>query len=261
QDNIGSFFDLLNEASNQSSESGGGGLITNSSNGKDSSTDDDMTFQVPEVVVTAKKGVNISSEDVMNAMTIAFDRVMKSVEKQLKQLEDSNWYSATGKGNWFFGTAGILSGTAGVIQSQNMYSQGVRRGISANYQLTGRNLSQFGKMAMTDATVPISKFGGYAKIAGHFSFGLGVIFDMGGMATGQVSPGKAIINTGFGALGNWGGSIGASLSTVYFGVDNFYPKGWPGLFDDGNMLQGKLDEGFNQAGPYRINVFGAHEPK
>ncbi|SEH49292.1 hypothetical protein SAMN05421593_0116 [Chryseobacterium culicis] len=33
------------------------------------------------------------------------------------------------------------------------------------------------------------------------------------------------------------------------------------MFNDSNFVQGKLDEGFNQAGPYRINVFGAHEPK
>ena len=181
----------------------------------------------------------------------------------LKFVEDisNDWYSLAGKGNWFFGTAGVLSGTAGVIDSHHMYSQGVRRGISGNYQLTGRNLSQFGKMAMTDATIPVSKIARVAKTVGHASFALGFTVDLVGVTTGEISTGKFLLNTGFGAAGNWGGSIGASLSTVYFGVDGFYPEGWPGIFNDGNIMQAKLDEGFNQAGPYRINVFGAHEPK
>jgi RHS repeat-associated protein len=177
-----------------------------------------------------------------------------------------DWYGPAGKGNWFFGTSAILTGFAGVVQSHHMYSQGIRRGIYGNYQLTGRNLSQFGKMAMTDTTTPISKIGKIGKIAGHFSFGLGVIFDMGGVATGKISVGKFILNTGMGALGNWGGSNGASIATVYFGVDNFYDdgkgnQGWPGFFYNANATQRELDEGFNQAGPVRINLFGAHEPK
>ncbi len=124
-----------------------------------------------------------------------------------------------------FGTAGVLSGTAGVIDSHNMYSQGIRRGISGNYQLTGRNLSQFGKMAMTDATQPVSKITRGAKIAGTFSFGLGVIFDIAAVSTNKISPGKFVLNTGMGVAGNWGGPIGASLGTVYFGIDNFYDDG------------------------------------
>ncbi len=180
---------------------------------------------------------------------------------KLGESASNNWYSLAGKGNWFFGTAGVLSGTAGVIDSHNMYSQGIRRGIAGNYQLTGRNLSQFGKMPMTDATIPVSKIARVAKTVGHASFALGFTVDLIGVTTGEISPGKFLLNTGFGAAGNWGGSIGASLSTVYFGVDGFYPGGWPGIFNDGNIMQTKLDEGFNQAGPYRINVFGAHEPK
>ena len=174
----------------------------------------------------------------------------------LKFVEDlvNNWYSLTGKGNWFFGTAGVLSGFAGVVDSHSMYSQGIRRGISGNYQLTGRNLSQFGKMAMTDATQPVSNLARNSRFVGHLSFGIGVISDIGGMATGQVSVGKALINTGFGVAGNWGGSIGSSLSTVYFAVDNFYDdgkgnQGWPGFFNNANNFQRELDEGINSAGP------------
>jgi hypothetical protein len=186
-----------------------------------------------------------------------------SVVLHRAKVEDSsfNWYGPAGKGNWFFGTAGVLSGFAGAVQSQNMYSQGLRRGLSGNYVLKGRNLSQFGGIPATKASTPISRIGRIGKIAGHFSFGIGVISDIGGVATGKVSIGKALLNTGFGAAGNWGGSIGASISTVYFFVDNFYPGGWPQYYDSANKTQAELDEGFNQAGPYRINLFGAHEPK
>nr|WP_314499848.1 hypothetical protein [uncultured Chryseobacterium sp.] len=62
-----------------------------------------------------------------------------------------------------------------------MYTQGYKKGLSGNYQLIGRNLSQFGKMPMANATIPISKIAKVGKIAGHFSFGLGVVFDLAGV--------------------------------------------------------------------------------
>jgi len=192
------------------------------------------------------------------------ENVIQEMNGHLIQINNNlsnSWYETGGKGNWFFGTGSVLSGFAGAVQSQHMYSQGIRRGLAGNYQLTGRNLSQFGRMRMTNATIPISKVGKVAKFAGTFSFGLGVIFDVGAVSTNKISTEKFILNTGMGAIGNWGGPIGASIGTVYFGVDNFYPGAWPGLFDDGNTFQKNLDNGFNQAGPYRINVFGAHEPK
>ncbi|WP_288447472.1 hypothetical protein [uncultured Chryseobacterium sp.] len=42
-----------------------------------------------------------------------------------------------------------------------------------------------------------------------------------------------------------------------------YPRGtgWPGWFNGANDFQRKMDEGFNNAGPYRFNIMGAHEPK
>ncbi|WPO81610.1 hypothetical protein SD427_12635 [Chryseobacterium sp. JJR-5R] len=114
-----------------------------------------------------------------------------------------------------------------------MYSQGVRRGLAGNYTLTGRNLSQFGRMAMTDATRPISKLAKGAKIAGTSSFYLGFAFDALAVIKGKISPGKFVLNTGMGAAGNWVGPIGASVGTVYFGVDNFYSSpggdGWSGF--------------------------------
>ncbi|MGG5208692.1 hypothetical protein ACQWU4_07065, partial [Chryseobacterium sp. MIQD13] len=139
QDNIGSFFDLLNEASNQSSESGGGGLITNSSNGKGSSTESfsnngDMTFQVPEVVVTAKKGANISSEDVMNAMTVAFKKV----------LDDFDRKQTTSNTTWWINTAVGAAATANVPRSgffkyNELWHQTKTRGISYAWESKWKN--------------------------------------------------------------------------------------------------------------------------
>ncbi|BAP32514.1 RHS repeat-associated core domain protein-containing protein [Chryseobacterium sp. StRB126] len=151
------------------------------------------------------------------------------------QAPSESWYGLVGKGNWFFGTAGLLSGFAGSMHSRNMYSQGIRRGISRNYQLTGRNLSLFGKAAINNATRPISTFGKIGKGVGAGSFYLGVIFDGIGTlnymdnpnSSNSVHPGKATLNTVFGVVGNWGGPIGASVGTIYFGVDNYYdgPQG------------------------------------
>ncbi|GAA5102639.1 DUF6443 domain-containing protein [Chryseobacterium ginsengisoli] len=162
---------------------------------------------------------------------------------------EPNWYGPAGKGNWFYSTSGILSGFAGAVQSQNMYSQGIRRGLAGNYILTGRNLSQFGKMAMTDVTIPISRIGRIGKFIGHTSFYLGVTFDAIGVrnymkdpnSPNSVHPGKAAYNTVMGAFGNWGGVPGAVLSTGYFGVDAFYDDGWNGVGRDFEKLQQKAD--------------------
>ncbi|WP_262904376.1 RHS repeat-associated core domain-containing protein [Chryseobacterium rhizoplanae] len=176
-----------------------------------------------------------------------------------------DWYGVAGKGNWFFGTGAVLTGFTGIMKSHQMYSKGIRRGISGNYQLKGRNLSQFGRSAMTDATIPISKIEKIGKGLGTTSFYLGVAFDTLGVINGKISVGKWGLNTGMGILGNWGGSVGASVGGIYFAVDNFYSgpggDGWPGFFNDANTHQRMLDEGFNQAGPYRYHIMGAHEPK
>ncbi|SFZ96091.1 RHS repeat domain-containing protein [Chryseobacterium limigenitum] len=189
------------------------------------------------------------------------------------QTPSQNWYGAAGKGNWFFGTGAILTGFAGIVQSRQLYKQGVRRGISVNYALKGRNLSQFGKAAMTDATLPFSKIGKIGEGLGTASFFLGVAFDGIGVlnyldnpnSANSVHPAKFGLNTVMGVVGNWGGPVGASVGTLYFGVDNFYDgssgSGWPGFFNGVNIDQKMLDEGFNQAGPYRYNIMGAHEPK
>lgn len=69
------------------------------------------------------------------------------------------------------------------------------------------------------------------------------------------STGKIVLDSVF----------GASTGTIYFGVDNFYDgpqgQGWPGFFNGANDFQSGLDQSFNNAGPYRMNIMGAHEPK
>ncbi|MDR4953816.1 hypothetical protein REB14_16675 [Chryseobacterium sp. ES2] len=74
-----------------------------------------------------------------------------------------------------------------------------------------------------------------------------------------VSPGKASLNTGMAAYGLTG--VGTMPSLVYFGLDAFYPGGFNGYVNDVGSAQTELDKGVNSAGPYRVNLTGAHEPK
>nr|WP_238592918.1 hypothetical protein [Chryseobacterium kwangjuense] len=154
----------------------------------------------------------------------------------LKLAESSNWYGLGGKGNWLLGTAAALGDVKGGLNAERMYGQGIRRGLSGNYTLTGRNLRLFGKAPMTNATIPVSKVGKWAGIAGTASFFLGVAFDGIGVlnymdnpnSPNSVHPSKAGLNTVMGYVGWKGGPYGAIIGTLYFGVDNFYPGGWVG---------------------------------
>ncbi|QQQ27332.1 RHS repeat-associated core domain-containing protein [Chryseobacterium indoltheticum] len=71
--------------------------------------------------------------------------------------------------------------------------------------------------------------------------------------------GKASVNTGMAAYGLTG--VGTMPSLVYFGLDAFYPGGFNGYVNDVGSAQTELDKGVNSAGPYRVNLTGAHEPK
>ena len=82
-------------------------------------------------------------------------------------------------------------------------------------------------------TYNISKIG---KGLGRLSVGIGFIMDAKGVqvynndptSPNAVHPHKMILNTIMGVIGSEGGSYGAMLSTLYFGIDNFYPGGWVG---------------------------------
>ncbi|WP_425551456.1 RHS repeat-associated core domain-containing protein [Chryseobacterium oranimense] len=154
----------------------------------------------------------------------------------------SDWYGTGGKGNWFFGAGAVLAGVAGGLNSERMYEEGIRRGLSGNYTLTGRNLSLFGKMPATEASLPISKFTKFGSLAGKASFGVGVVMDGIGVynyyspgSNNKVHPAKAGLNTTMGAYGLTG--AGTIPALLYFGVDAFYPGGWEGYGNDYQSIQ------------------------
>ncbi|WP_317126315.1 RHS repeat-associated core domain-containing protein [Chryseobacterium sp. 3008163] len=160
-----------------------------------------------------------------------------------------NWYGPGGQANWLFGAGAALSGVKGTLNSERMYGEGIRRGLSGNYVLTGRNLSQFRTAPMTSATVPISNVGRWAGIAGKASFGFGVAMDGVGVynyynnptSKNIVHPAKAGLNTAMGAYGLTG--AGTIPAILYFGVDAFYPEnqnghtGWEAYGEDYDDLQ------------------------
>gem|GEM_PF-3221828 len=122
------------------------------------------------------------------------------------------------------------------------------------------------------ARISTYNIGKVAKGAGHLATGVGSALDAYGVynyyknpqSSFTVRPINAGYNAGVAAYGIWANPIaGAVLSAV----EVFYPGGMigdgknPGYINDGAQLQSGLDYGFNKAGPYRINLVGAHEPK
>ena len=235
-DHIGEMFAYMEPAG------GSGSGSSNKSSAKNNSKEE-VDVELEEVIITAKKGVSSYN------MMLLSNALLNAIEKQLDRLEQYQWYSPAGKGNWYFGTSGVLSGFAGVVQSEKMYSQGIRKGLAGNYILRGRNLSQFGKMPMTKITTPLSTLTKVGKFIGHGSFYLGVVFDGIGVrnyyrdknSPNAVHPGKAALNTTMGAFGNWGGVPGAILGTTYFGIDAFYDDGWNGVSNDFQEMQKKAN--------------------
>lgn len=51
-----------------------------------------------------------------------------------------------------------------------------------------------------------------------------------------VHPAKAGLNTAMGAYGLWVNPIAA---TLYFGVDSFYPGGWPAAMENNAEIQNR----------------------
>jgi RHS repeat-associated protein len=101
---------------------------------------------------------------------------------------------------------------------------------------------------------------GTVLLGGILDWGYGVPeYRINPNSPNAVSPQKASLNTGVGVYGLTG--VGTIPSLVYFGLDNFYPGGFNGYVNDVGSAQTELDNSFNNAGPYRINLLGAHEPK
>ncbi|MCX8526481.1 RHS repeat-associated core domain-containing protein, partial [Chryseobacterium formosus] len=162
---------------------------------------------------------------------------------------DSNWYANGGQANWFFASgAALTEASRGSFRLTN----GAYNGSSFSPKYYQSAWTGGSRARIT--TYNISKIG---SIAGKASFGTGVIMDGIGVynyknnpnSPNAVHPAKAGLNTAIGAIGVWGGPPGAIISTLYFGVDGFYPGGWNGALQMNGSLtqqnQAILGQGFN----------------
>ncbi|WP_159479090.1 hypothetical protein [Chryseobacterium sp. 18068] len=151
---------------------------------------------------------------------------------------DFNWYGKGGQANWFFASgAALTEASRGSFRLTNgAYNGSIFSPKYYQSAWTGGSRARI-------TTYNISKIG---SIAGKASFGAGVIMDGIGVynyknnpnSPNTVHPAKAGLNTTIGAIGVWGGPPGAILSTVYFGVDGFYPGGWNGALQmNGSLTQ------------------------
>ena len=158
---------------------------------------------------------------VLTQMTIT-DLNRWTADSKALESKAFDWYGFSGKANWTFGAIGTAVGNSGA----RFYLGTARpntpvRFLGQNYYGNGRTF------------IKSSHVGG---LIGKASFGVGLAMDTYGViewsknknSPNAVHPGKAGINTTMGAVGVWGGPPGAIISTVYFGVDSFYPGGWVG---------------------------------
>ena len=135
-----------------------------------------------------------------------------------------DWYSKDSKLNFYLGTgATILEKGSGASR------------VGTNFSLY--TATQTGRVFQGNQfveTIGVGKVGG---LLGKASFGLGVAMDVRGMliyrnnpnSPNAVHPAKAGLNTVMGAYGVWADPV---LSTIYFGVDAFYPGGVNGYVKD-----------------------------
>ncbi|WP_326983433.1 hypothetical protein VUJ46_02480 [Chryseobacterium sp. MYb264] len=134
----------------------------------------------------------------------------------------NNWYDIGSKANWFVSAAG-----SGIGTFADRFYIGTAR-PNAPISFFGRNYYGNGRTFIKAAPV--------AGAIGKISFWGGLIMDAKGVmnyaedpnSPNAVHPGKAGINTVMGIIGYKGGAYGAVISTLYFGVDAFYPRGWIG---------------------------------
>jgi hypothetical protein len=147
---------------------------------------------------------------------------------KLKGNASTDWYGPGGKGNWFFGTSATA---AGYVEGSFRLTNGAYNGNAWSpkyYPSAWRGGSR--------ARISTYNIGKIGKTLGKYSFYLGVAMDVYGVKTfyedpdspNAVDPKKATLNTVMGYIGLKGGAYGAIISTLYFGVDNYYPGGWVG---------------------------------
>lgn len=100
------------------------------------------------------------------------------------------------------------------------------------------NGNVFVKYAFTKTTA-LSRIGSFA---GKASFGIGITLDYIELRDGKISENKFYLNSIISMLGTWGGGYGATISTLYFEIDSFYPEnqnghsGWEGAMEDQSRL-------------------------
>ena len=139
-----------------------------------------------------------------------------------------DWYSPGGKANWVFGTSATALG----------YVEGSFRLTNGAYNGNAWSPKYYSSAWRGGSRARISTYniGKIGKTLGKYSFYLGVAMDVYGVKTfyedpnspNAVDPKKATLNTVMGYVGLKGGAYGAIISTLYFGVDNYYPGGWVG---------------------------------
>jgi hypothetical protein len=152
----------------------------------------------------------------INESVLANTRNVDSkTETLFKNLGDlSMGLSLAGEGMWLLGEN----------RSTSLYQQGFRRGLSGNYQLTGRNLSLFGNQPMTSATKPLAGLTNVGKGLSNFGTGLavaGAVVDTYKYSQGDLSGaryGYHLTGTGasIGAAYSLGGPYGAAVGGLFF---------------------------------------------
>jgi hypothetical protein len=175
-------------------------------------TDDKQYLITPQNNVQKwnnEAGLYINESVLANTKDI--DPKKESLFKNLGDL--SMGLSLAGEGIWLLGEN----------RSTSLYHQGVRRGLSGNYQLTGRSLSLFGNQPMTSATRPISRLAPLGKTLSGGGTALSVVslgFDFTDYSRGDLSGSRlsyraAGTGASIGAAYLLGGPYGATVGGLF----------------------------------------------
>lgn len=210
--------------------------------------------------VSYTKGVEGSGE------TFANDGIQESALITVNKKTDNqqqNIYSPLGQANTLLSFNGTYMSNLSYrryIGTARPNSPFTYRGI--RYHGNGQTFLKSESLINTGSLIKLGKGVGVGTVVlGTFlDWGYGVPqYKKDPNSPNAVSPGKASLNTGVGIYGLTG--VGTIPSLVYFGLDAFYPGGFNGYVNDVGSAQTELDNGVNSAGPYRVNLTGAHEPK
>ncbi len=148
---------------------------------------------------------------------------------------------------YYLGIASILLGTTGNQIGSHMGSVYRYRPIMTGNGLSGEGLNLVLKSSSSLYRYGIfsgkfaTKLGAGLRIGGNMFAGLGIGYTGYQIYTNQIPQGKGIANMSVGAFGLT--PIGFIPSTLYFGVDTFYPGGVVGFADD----NGTMHQNFHDA--------------